>query len=205
MFLGERWHVMAINVFEGARRISKLVAIILIIGWIVGAFNHSPPPVHVTYRITGAEKLPVKMAEECPPNSMIKHIDMETKSGTKVLVKLCREKSEIAELLALAEYLEKEDIELAERALDRIQNIFKNKNPDLTEIAQLEAALVKADAADNTDEAWIDARGRSLFLEYYGKIALWAISSLFLLWAFTWVIGWIVRGFMGIPRGQDKK
>jgi hypothetical protein len=23
--------------------------------------------------------------------------------------------------------------------------------------------------------------------------------------AVIWVIGWIVRGFMGIPRGQDKK
>jgi len=22
---------------------------------------------------------------------------------------------------------------------------------------------------------------------------------------FTWVIGWIMRGFMGIPRGQDQK
>ena len=25
------------------------------------------------------------------------------------------------------------------------------------------------------------------------------------LWAFTYAIGWIVRGFLGIPRGQDKK
>ena len=24
-------------------------------------------------------------------------------------------------------------------------------------------------------------------------------------WAFTWTVGWIVRGFMGIPRGHDQK
>ena len=29
-------------------------------------------------------------------------------------------------------------------------------------------------------------------------------GPLFIL-AFTWAVGWIVRGFMGIPRGQDKK
>jgi len=40
-----------------------------------------------------------------------------------------------------------------------------------------------------------------------GLIALAGIAFggvLFIL-AFTWAIGWIVRGFMGIPRGQDKK
>ena len=24
-------------------------------------------------------------------------------------------------------------------------------------------------------------------------------------WAFTWTVGWIVRGFMGIPHGKDSK
>jgi len=30
-------------------------------------------------------------------------------------------------------------------------------------------------------------------------------GGVLLILAFTWAIGWIVRGFMGIPRGQDKK
>jgi len=199
---------MAINVFKGARRISMLVAAIWIIGWGVGAYYNyadSPPSVNVTYSITGAVEPPIRMTEECPLNSMIKHIDMETKSGTKVLVKLCRAKSDKAELIALVRHFEeKGDIELAERALDKI-DAFENKKPDPTEIAQLEAAFVKTDAYGNTDEAWIDARRWSLLLEFYGTIVLWAISGLLFLWAFTWVIGWVVRGFMDIPRGQDKK
>ena len=28
---------------------------------------------------------------------------------------------------------------------------------------------------------------------------------LFTIWFMSWSIGWIVRGFLGIPRGQDKK
>ncbi len=31
-----------------------------------------------------------------------------------------------------------------------------------------------------------------------------AFGGLLFILAFTWIIGWVVRGFMGIPRGQDK-
>jgi len=30
-------------------------------------------------------------------------------------------------------------------------------------------------------------------------------GGLLFILVFTWVVGWIVRGFMSIPRGQDKK
>jgi len=33
----------------------------------------------------------------------------------------------------------------------------------------------------------------------------WLISGLLFLWAFTWVTGWIVRGFMDIPKGRDHR
>ncbi len=32
-----------------------------------------------------------------------------------------------------------------------------------------------------------------------------AFGGLLFILVFTWVVSWIVRGFMGIPRGQDKK
>ncbi len=32
-----------------------------------------------------------------------------------------------------------------------------------------------------------------------------AFAGLLFILVFTWVVGWIVRGFMSIPRGQDKK
>jgi len=32
-----------------------------------------------------------------------------------------------------------------------------------------------------------------------------AFGGLLFILAFTWIIGWVVRVFMGIPRGQDKK
>lgn len=34
---------------------------------------------------------------------------------------------------------------------------------------------------------------------------LWLLPILGAFWAFTWAVGWIVRGFMGIPHGKDSK
>jgi hypothetical protein len=200
---------MAFNIFEGARRISKIVAAIWIIGWIVGAYytyESVKPTVNVTYKITGFKETPIRIMEECSPDSIMNYVDMKTKSGTKVLVKLCREKPRISELMALAKNLEEEgDIKLAGRALDKIYNLFISKKPNSTEIAQLEAALAKADANGDTDEAWIDNQGKSLVQKQIGREAMVAIGSILFLWVFTWAIGWIVRGFMGIPKGQDNK
>jgi hypothetical protein len=53
---------------------------------------------------------------------------------------------------------------------------------------------------DARDGQWLPQ-----LLKDLGQKVLGVISGLFFLWAFTWVIGWIVRDFMGIQRGQDKK
>lgn len=41
------------------------------------------------------------------------------------------------------------------------------------------------------------------YLRFVGLI--WMPIGLASLWAFTWIIGWIMRGFMGVPRGKDRK
>jgi len=41
----------------------------------------------------------------------------------------------------------------------------------------------------------------SSIADYIGSLA----GGLIFVWAFTWGVGWIVRGFMGIPRGSDQK
>ncbi len=54
-------------------------------------------------------------------------------------------------------------------------------------------------------EIWREGKWWPQLLKDLGQKVLWTISGLLFLWAFTWVIGWIVRGFMDIPREQDKK
>ena len=40
---------------------------------------------------------------------------------------------------------------------------------------------------------------------YEWSYSLWTFGGLAFLFIFSWCIGWIVRGFAGIPSGQDKK
>lgn len=42
-------------------------------------------------------------------------------------------------------------------------------------------------------------------LAYYVEGALYATAGLVFLRGFSWAVGWIVRGFMGIPRGHDRR
>jgi hypothetical protein len=55
------------------------------------------------------------------------------------------------------------------------------------------------------DEEWIDRQWWFEYFKKFGVGALGAIGGLIFLWAFTWAVGWIVRGFAGIPRGVDKR
>jgi len=50
------------------------------------------------------------------------------------------------------------------------------------------------------DDAIYSAR-----IESYGGIIIGTIISAAIFSAFTWCAGWVMRGFMGIPRGQDAK
>jgi len=41
------------------------------------------------------------------------------------------------------------------------------------------------------------------YLRFVGLI--WIPIGLIALWSLTWIIGWIARGFLGVPRGQDHR
>jgi hypothetical protein len=54
------------------------------------------------------------------------------------------------------------------------------------------------------DEEWADSRWW-VDLKDSIKVGLGFLAGGWaLLWTLTWAIGWIVRGFLGIPMGQDR-
>jgi hypothetical protein len=55
------------------------------------------------------------------------------------------------------------------------------------------------------DEEWADGIVWSKRLENIKTSATVTIGGLAFLWIFSWCVGWIVRGFAGIPTGQDFK
>lgn len=253
---------MTINVFEGARRIAKLLAALWVGGWVIAAFNISPS-VDVTYKIANPIAVPIRMTEACPADSTTEYVyDKVTQSGTKTAVTLCfakmtanmqpkidksrvqwddipqqasqdemkagkiQETGKPKPRVSVAEALE--EIKAEEMKAGKVTEsfvTFKIKAPDgsiLTVKApdgateeqaiefaasnwQPQSSLKDAFVIPKADEKWIDGQWWSLVMKEIGLGALGAVSGLLFLFAFTWTMGWIVRGFMGIPRGQDHR
>ena len=38
-----------------------------------------------------------------------------------------------------------------------------------------------------------------------GESSMYLVGGLALFWAFVWCVGWVMRGFLGIPSGEDKR
>jgi len=55
------------------------------------------------------------------------------------------------------------------------------------------------------DEKYIIRLGWFAKARQAGEYLAGLIATLVGFWLFTWTVGWIVRGFSGIPRGQDSK
>lgn len=74
-----------------------------------------------------------------------------------------------------------------------------------TEISTYEGHVKRRFTMTATDEEVsikeAEKHWRSTFVETMGFLA----TGLAIFGAVVWAIGWIVRGFMGIPRGQDQK
>lgn len=266
---------MAINVFEGARRITKLLAALWVGGWVIAAFSISPS-VDVTYKVATPGAAPIRITEECPPDSTTDHVyDKVTRRGTKTVVTLCfpkvtanmkpqanpfdqfdavdakkdanpfdqfdnaqqapqdemkagkiQETGKPKPRFSVAEALE--EIKAEEMKAGKVTEslvTFKIKAPDgsiltvkapdgATEEQAIEFAastwkpqlpLKDAFVLPQSDEKWIDGQWWTLFMKEIGLGALGAVSGLLFLLAFTLTVGWIVRGFMGIPRGRDHR
>ena len=141
---------MASNIFGGARRISKLVAAIWVIGWSVTAFYDGR-----------------SIYDNC----------------------------------AIALPIMQNQIELVSEAKIQGEDVTKSIAGDkLMELEIKYPFALYICGQEARDGQWWPQ-----LLKDLGQKVLRIISGLLFLWAFTWVIGWIVRGFMGIPRGQDKK
>lgn len=187
---------MAVNAFEGARRIGMLIAAIWTIGWIVAAFFFSEPYISVNYTISWPNELPKRSDPSCTfGDNEIEYVTVQTAKGTEAHVRLCF---------------------LAQPSNDGRKLIFyavDPSNPKLfignarhsTEVQDYAKRVKNGFVLPKADEPWIDQQLWPERLKILGQGALGAIGGLLFLWCFSWAIGWIVRGFLGIPRGKDRK
>jgi len=178
------------NIFEGARRITKLTAALIIFGYIFWGATDSPY-IFTTYNITFSNP-PIQTSDGCPFDSQSKRIARTTANNTYVDVTLC--------------FLAK-DFPLSQRLIPYKfeKGLYwgnEKYTPDVNQyVDNTSLAFVIPKAyEEKLDKQWWSKRFNGL-----GAIFGWMLLNLTMLFLFAWAVGWIVRGFIGIPQRQDKK
>lgn len=184
---------MRINVFEGARRIALiLAALATIVVLLVAATND--PYLSIDYRVTRPNSLPAKTDEHCPVDAGRHFFTTKTPKGRSVSVNLC--------LLTMP--FGQDSRQLVPYKIDQAGMIW-GAAPYSNEIDAYERELETRFALSSSDAQWADGeiskRYRDNWLRSLGGLAV----GLAVFWVLVWAIGWVVRGFAGIPRGKDSR
>ncbi len=180
------------NIFEGSRRIAKLIGACIAVGFIVGGL-HLSPTVDVNYKIQSVGSTPIQSLEECPEDSRTKTKRTYTRKHTILNITLCF---------------------LADTNVDNQRVIpFKEVLGEgwwggkkySFEVEEYTSKVSDSFSIPISDEAALDAQYWKVLLKDLAVGSMVALASLVSFWGFTWAVGWIVRGFLGIPRGMDQK
>jgi hypothetical protein len=185
---------MAINVFEGARRISKTIMLLILVGTLIAIWYDSPDAVKLTYEIALPGAAPSK-AEQCSENSATQLISRKLADGDKISVELCFSPipaDKTGEMLI--------PFKLNEDGQSwRLGETYSSPVRDYTSMAASEF-LLPADAMKGA--GFLLAKQR--FFAASKAIGYLSVG-LFAFMLLTAFIGWIVRGFFGIPNGMDAR
>ena len=181
-----------LNIFEGFRRIIKVIAIIWIVSFAVAAFTVKPHVSH-TYLINGfeAEVLSEDITNKCDVDSRKLYSDFETSSGNPIKLIFCFKTRE-------------SDGEryIPFKREDKTGDILagRENSKEVTEYLKkyVENFVVKKNIHENLDYEY-----RIKLLKELAEGFVMMLAGLAFLFISTWCIGYIVRGFMGVALGSD--
>jgi hypothetical protein len=216
---------MAINWFEGGRRISQMtIGLVAVGGALIVVFVEQPDPEFTTY---GPSAPWIVAKQPCPASGHIEHLWNFDWGGDDRGVQLC--------FIALDDGLfPVADANPPPEEIERMkQNSAKWIAENNARAASGEPLLIPpaqpkwyytANEHSNTFDEYV-AKRRSEFgitdelaraaiarksgalwddrYRVFNETAPWIAGICGFLWALTWAVGWIIRGFAGVPSGQD--
>ncbi|MBM3362155.1 MAG: hypothetical protein FJY42_05725 [Betaproteobacteria bacterium] len=181
---------MRFNPFSGARRLSALLALVVAVGTLI-SLAVNDPTVSATYTIARPDGQ-FEKAEECPSSAGRHYFSRNTQSGKYVSVTLC--------LLT---------VEAGQDKLEYIPYKVDDKGvrwaalPPSTEVSEYKRRLERRFELPPDDAKQLDGeiskRYRDDWITGLGYLAAGLIGFA----VFVWAVGWVVRGFMGVPQGSD--
>lgn len=183
---------MTLNVFEGARRIALLVAVAWVLGWVAYAI-FSEPSVRLRYVVDWPGRAPV-LTEECANADATEYLSRSTNDVPNLSVILCF-KAHPADngemLIPYAPTDEPGRFWMEAKYASKVWQYTRSAAPQFQLGPDGYAAAGKARDKAISDQWWSSAK----FI-LFGVVGWWVLVS---------VVGWIVRGFLGIPRGKDHR
>lgn len=180
------------NIFSGARRIALIIGIIIAISGIFQLATVKPNvTLHYSIATYGA---PAVAASDCDiSESASKRLSFKTKNGDPLDVQLCFLAAESTDGRMLVPYTEEDG------------QIFMNDRYSKDVTKYVDAYADKAFGLSDTEVAQAEAAYSAQYWQTKGEVIGGFGFGLILFWLSVWAIGWIVRGFMGIPIKQDHK
>ena len=179
---------MKINIFEGGRRLSKLCIGV----WIacVAAFSYLDAPyIHDTLKIAYPGATP-QADSDCKANDVKEYIYRTTNTGKDISITLC-----------FASQLSNDNRYLVPFKVEGGQYWMGDAgSPPVAEYTRscADHFSLSAEQSNSLDTLWWHERLDELLsgakVSLIGSVALWGASL---------IVGWIVRGFIGVPRGND--
>lgn len=190
---------MKLNIFEGTRRIALGLGVV----WVIGCLAYTvfaEPYVSVTYVVPQFGVAAVK-GKNCDSQDAKTYLTTETSKGRSIGVTLCFTASKASDGRMLVPYTLSIKNPDAQNPWDKytvlMNEPYSTSVRDYTELVRGQFKFSESDMKDTEELLWEERLKQ-------GKGALqFAAAGIAVLWVVVLSIGWIVRGFMGIPRGKD--
>lgn len=184
---------MTLNIFEGARRIALLIAGIAVVGTLIALTTYDPY-VSVDYSIAHPNGAFVRTENSCPSDAGRHYFSSKASVGESVSVNLC--------LLTMP--FGKDNTRLIPYKVDEQGMIWGAANYS-SEVSEYERKLESRFKLAASDEEILKKEISKRYRENWMTGLGYLVAGLAIFAGVVWVIGWIVRGFLGIPRGTDRR
>ena len=184
---------MAINIFEGSRRIALLTAVLATLGTLAVLINQDPY-VSINYSIAHPDGTFQRETEDCPSDAGKDYFTTETRSGKRVSIDLC--------LLTMSFGDKGEHLVPYKR--DEKGMVWGAPSYS-TEVSEYEKKLENRFSLSPEDNEFASKEISRRHWKSVEEGLLYLAIGLAIFGAFVSAVGWIVRGFLGIPRGMDRR
>ena len=182
---------MKINIFSGARRLALvLAALAALLALGITAFNE--PYVSLNYTVAAPNAPFVRTEEDCPDKGAQHFITASAPQGKSVSVALCLLPTTFGE----------DNAELIPYKIDSKGMIWGAEEYS-SEVFAYEKELERRFRLSPSDLAAIESERSAKYWQQWRETLLYLAIGLAAFWLLVAAVGWIVRGFVGIPFGKD--